>query len=280
MAPRSAQCCDEGFSDRRGCRCRRHPGDGGHRAGRTSLNLRRRHTKLCQDHSSVSPLCRRSGFQENRNESPISRLARRDLVVSAAIWCATMPIAAQSPATTRDVQAIKEAERKLIKEVADGLKKRDAALSPQAEVPKNWKPARTAWGDPDLTGVYSNSDEAGIPFETGPVRRPPARGHHRSRAEPAPASATKRDARTRGQRLGRSRGPPAAVLVGNPERHEQPRVARPRPAGRKSPAGDAGGTAARRLVRTRDAEADTAPLTPRRTAACTTGASREACRAR
>jgi hypothetical protein len=33
------------------------------------------------------------------------------------------------------------------------------------EVPKNWKPSRTAWGDPDLTGVYSNSDEAGIPFE-------------------------------------------------------------------------------------------------------------------
>ena len=32
-------------------------------------------------------------------------------------------------------------------------------------MPKNWKPARTAWGDPDLTGVYSNSDEAGIPFE-------------------------------------------------------------------------------------------------------------------
>ncbi len=30
---------------------------------------------------------------------------------------------------------------------------------------KNWTPARTAWGDPDLTGIYSNSDESGIPFE-------------------------------------------------------------------------------------------------------------------
>ena len=30
---------------------------------------------------------------------------------------------------------------------------------------KNFKPARTAWGDPDLTGIYSNSDESGIPFE-------------------------------------------------------------------------------------------------------------------
>lgn len=28
-----------------------------------------------------------------------------------------------------------------------------------------WKVARTAWGDPDLTGIYSNSDESGIPFE-------------------------------------------------------------------------------------------------------------------
>jgi len=87
------------------------------------------------------------------------------LVVGAAVWSATMPVAAQSATTTRDVQAIKEAERKLIKEVADGLKKRDAALFPQVDVPKNWKPARTAWGDPDLTGVYSNSDEANIPFE-------------------------------------------------------------------------------------------------------------------
>jgi len=88
------------------------------------------------------------------------------ILAGAAIWCAATAAAAQPPApTARDVQAVKEAERKLIKEVADGLKKRDASLFPQAEVPKNWKPARTPWGDPDLTGVYSNSDEAGIPFE-------------------------------------------------------------------------------------------------------------------
>ena len=30
---------------------------------------------------------------------------------------------------------------------------------------KTWKPARTPWGDPDLAGIYSNSDESGIPFE-------------------------------------------------------------------------------------------------------------------
>jgi len=30
---------------------------------------------------------------------------------------------------------------------------------------KGWKAGRTAWGDPDLAGIYSNSDESGIPFE-------------------------------------------------------------------------------------------------------------------
>jgi hypothetical protein len=87
------------------------------------------------------------------------------VVMTAAVRIATLPVAAQTPTPTRDVEAIKAAERKLIRDVADSLKKRDAVLQPPVTVPKNWKPARTAWGDPDLTGVYSNSDEAGIPFE-------------------------------------------------------------------------------------------------------------------
>jgi hypothetical protein len=86
------------------------------------------------------------------------------LAVSIGAWRAT-PVAAQSETPKRDVQAIKDAERKLIQDVADGLKKRDAELQAKNPVPKNWKPGKTAWGDPDLTGVYSNSDEANIPFE-------------------------------------------------------------------------------------------------------------------
>jgi hypothetical protein len=39
------------------------------------------------------------------------------------------------------------------------------AATPVTSPAKDWKPARTAWGDPDLTGIYSNSDESGIPFE-------------------------------------------------------------------------------------------------------------------
>jgi hypothetical protein len=30
---------------------------------------------------------------------------------------------------------------------------------------KTWTPSRTPWGDPDLQGVYSNTEETGIPFE-------------------------------------------------------------------------------------------------------------------
>jgi hypothetical protein len=32
-------------------------------------------------------------------------------------------------------------------------------------IPSGWKPSTTSWGDPDIEGVYSNTDEHGIPFE-------------------------------------------------------------------------------------------------------------------
>ena len=87
------------------------------------------------------------------------------VVVSfAAIFFSASSVAGQSQTADRDVKAAKEAERKLILDVAADLKKRDAALAIPTNV-KNWKPARTPWGDPDLNGVYSNSDESGIPFE-------------------------------------------------------------------------------------------------------------------
>ena len=62
------------------------------------------------------------------------------------------------------VQAIEE-QRKLILSVAEDLKKKEEARAKTTVVPKNWKPGRTAWGDPDVSGVYTNSDESGIPFE-------------------------------------------------------------------------------------------------------------------
>ena len=60
------------------------------------------------------------------------------VVVSVAVSLPMTPVAAQSRTT--------------------------AAASLPADA-KNWKPARTPWGHPDLAGVYSNSDEDGIPFE-------------------------------------------------------------------------------------------------------------------
>jgi hypothetical protein len=65
------------------------------------------------------------------------------VVVIAAVSLPPIRVAGQSQTTARNL---------------------DAAASLPADV-KNWKPARTAWGDPDLSGIYSNSDESGIPLE-------------------------------------------------------------------------------------------------------------------
>ena len=71
----------------------------------------------------------------------------------------SQPAASGTAASDRDRQ---DAERKLIREVADSLKRK--APVPTA-VPKNWKASKTPWGDPDISGIYTNSDESGIPFE-------------------------------------------------------------------------------------------------------------------
>jgi hypothetical protein len=80
----------------------------------------------------------------------------------AAVSLTAVRIAGQSPA---NADQKKEQERKLIRDVAEGLKRKNTTATDPKAVPKNWKPARTAWGDPDLAGVYSNSEESGIPFE-------------------------------------------------------------------------------------------------------------------
>ncbi len=40
-----------------------------------------------------------------------------------------------------------------------------AQLRPEAKVVKGYVPPRTPWGDPQIAGAYTNSDESGIPFE-------------------------------------------------------------------------------------------------------------------
>ena len=40
-----------------------------------------------------------------------------------------------------------------------------AKMRPDAKIIKGYVPPKTAWGDPQLAGAYTNSDESGIPFE-------------------------------------------------------------------------------------------------------------------
>ena len=39
------------------------------------------------------------------------------------------------------------------------------APAPAAKTADTWTPPRTAWGDPDLQGLFTNNEEAGVPFE-------------------------------------------------------------------------------------------------------------------
>ena len=51
---------------------------------------------------------------------------------------------------------------------ADPIKAEEVpARKPPAPIPPRgtYKPPRTPWGDPDISGAYTNSDESGIPFE-------------------------------------------------------------------------------------------------------------------
>jgi len=58
-----------------------------------------------------------------------------------------------------------EQQRQLIRGVADSLRSRNTLADKASATPRNWKATRTPWGDPDIAGIYTNSDEAGIPFE-------------------------------------------------------------------------------------------------------------------
>ena len=52
----------------------------------------------------------------------------------ALVWMAVVPVAGQSPA-------------------------------PKGAPAKAWTPPRTPWGDPDISGYFTNKDEQGVPFE-------------------------------------------------------------------------------------------------------------------
>jgi hypothetical protein len=88
----------------------------------------------------------------------IAAIAIVGLTSSLAGQAQTGAAAGQPPSKAQ------EDARQLIRQVAESLRAKDAATA-SSLTPKNWKPARTPWGDPDLSGVFTNSDESGIPFE-------------------------------------------------------------------------------------------------------------------
>ena len=92
---------------------------------------------------------------------------------------------------------------------------------------KNWTPPRTAWGDPDIAGVFTNSDESGIPFER------PAEFEGRKLEDVSPAELA--DMVKQRQKQAIERAPTLSEFPGADEpdalvrelrRRQQPRVAR------------------------------------------------------
>ena len=60
------------------------------------------------------------------------------------------------------IEKDKNALREYYREMLD---KGQARTNDAAKVPKDWRPPRTPWGEPDLQGVYTNVGESNTPFE-------------------------------------------------------------------------------------------------------------------
>ena len=69
-----------------------------------------------------------------------------------AMACATVIHAQQQKGTVRTAAPINQSDL-------------PQQLRPEAKIVKGYVPPKTAWGDPQLAGAYTNSDESGIPFE-------------------------------------------------------------------------------------------------------------------
>jgi hypothetical protein len=76
------------------------------------------------------------------------RLAVFGIVLSAIAGMTAVSVAAQAPAL-----------------LGGRITGQSAPKTPARAAAKSFTPARTAWGDPDLQGIYTNKDESGIPFE-------------------------------------------------------------------------------------------------------------------
>jgi hypothetical protein len=85
-------------------------------------------------------------------------------LMSVMVGAQTQTGTADKQSPSKVEQDAVEEQRRLIRGVADSLRSKETPSKP-ANTQKNWKPSRTPWGDPDIAGIYTNSDESGIPFE-------------------------------------------------------------------------------------------------------------------
>ena len=206
---------------------------------------------------------------KNHKNAGLAALA----IVIAVVSFASVRLAAQSP------QERQEQNRKLIREVADALKKKAAATAEAGPASRNWKPARTPWGDVDISGVYTNSDEAGIPFER-PAEFEGRRLEDITGVELTKLQQVRREATI--ENAVRQSDQPNPQLFWwetlNAQNSRAWLVVDP-PDGKIPPQTPEGQQRAA-AAPTRDDSAAAAPPIRTRTAACTTSASRAACRAR
>ena len=91
---------------------------------------------------------------------------RRVVVVmtSAVLACVSSRSLVGQDRPTPRTDSIIDQQRHNVRAIADSLKDLNSTPA-DTSVSKGWKVARTAWGDPDIDGVYTNNDEWGIPFE-------------------------------------------------------------------------------------------------------------------
>src|SRR4051794_12342278 len=83
-------------------------------------------------------------------------MTRRRLVLAAGLafgmsWGTSTGLA-QKPSSPRTAAPINQSDL-------------PSQLRPEAKIVKGYVPPRTPWGDPQISGAYTNSDESGIPFE-------------------------------------------------------------------------------------------------------------------
>ena len=145
-----------------------------------------------------------------------------------------------------------------------------AGMSAFVAAQGSYTPPRTPWGDPDIQGAYTNSNESQTPMER-PKELEGRRLEDISPDELSRLNQQRNQARVKADEAALGTAQPAA-LVREPRLQEHTGLDGHRPARRPHPAGDAAGAGACGGARRRRAKDGARPI-PTRIAASTTAAS-------